>query len=466
MRRISWIAALLLVACAPDIPPLGDPGVVPPETFAEAAGAARSWPDPLWWRGFGSPELDRLMTEALVGNVDIATAIARLRQADARARIAGAPLLPSLQASAGSGFTRATTGNGVLGDAASTRESYDLGLGAAWELDLWGGNRASLLAARQAVAASRYDQAAVDLTVTASVAQTYFQLLSLRDRLRIAEANLANAERVLALVQLQVANGAASPLDLAQQRTQVANQRAGLPPLRQQERQAADALALLLGRTLAGFDVEARSLAAVKAIPVRAGLPSGLLERRPDLQAAEARLAAAAADVGAARAALYPSISLTLDAGVASDALRSLLDSGNLVNLAFSVVAPIFEGGRLEGQVALSEAQEIELLQAYRGTILQAFADVEDALAAARSTAERERALGAAQAEARRAFSLAETQYRNGAIGLLDLLDAQRTLFATDDSLAGARFDSLASLVALYRALGGGWVRAGRPATS
>lgn len=438
-----------------------------PARFAEADGeAAPDWPDAGWWQAFRSGELDRLIADALDANVDLRVAAARLRQADAQVRVAGSSLLPSLDASAGGGRTRSSREVDGFGRVVTTSSGYDAGLDAAWELDLWGGNRAALAAARASAEADRLDRDAVSLTVAASVAETYFNVLSLRDRLRIARANLDNARRVLALVEVRVENGAGSALDLARQRTQVASQAAGLPALEQEERQTVGALALLLGRPLDGFGVAGRSLGEVEPARVVAGVPSGLLRRRPDLGAAEARLAAAAADVRAARAALLPSIGLTTRAGYESDALRQLLSQGNVVSLAASILAPIFDGGRLRAQVALSEAQRLELLEDYRGIVLEAFADVEDALAAVRGTREREAGLDTAATEARRAFALAETQYRAGAIDLFELLDAQRTLFSAEDALAGARLDRLAGLVALYRALGGGWTgeAAGVPA--
>jgi NodT family efflux transporter outer membrane factor (OMF) lipoprotein len=372
-------------------------------------------------------------------------------------RIAGASLLPTVQADAGAGATRTSSQARPLGGGASIGESYDAGLSAAWEVDLWGQNRAALAAARASAAADLFDREAVALTVASGVADTYFQVLSARDRLRIAQANVDNAGRVLELVEVRVANGAATPLELAQQRTQLATQSATIPRLQQQERQAVNALALLLAHPLPGFAVEAQSLGQLQPVPVLAGLPSELLQRRPDIAAAEARLDAAAADITAARVALYPSLDLTASAGVESDTLRAILSRGNVISIGLSALAPIFEGGRLRAQVQLSEAQRLELLETYRGTVLEALADVEDALTAVRRTREREAALTTAVTEARRAFALAETQYRAGAIGLLELLDTQRTLFSAEDSLASARFDHLSGLADLYRALGGGW---------
>lgn len=445
--------ALLLAACASTGDEATPPEIAVPSRFAEADTAPGSFPDKEWWLGFGSSELDRLVVEALRDNADLRAAEARLRQADAQVRIAGAALLPSLDAGAGATRTRSAQ-NSVAGTRLS--DSFDVGFVASWELDVWGGNRAFLAATEASGVAVRRDRDALALTTASTVAETYFQVLSLRDRLRLGRANLDNARRVLALVEVRVANGAASALDLAQQRAQLASQEASLQSLVQQERQTVNGLALLLGRPLDGFAAEEQSLRSVKPVAVIAGIPSELLLRRPDLGAAEARLQAASADVEAARAALYPSFNLTARAGNASDRLADLLD-GNVVSLSLSILAPIFDGGRLRGQVELSEAQQQELLESYRGTVLRAFADAEDALIIVRYAREREAALQTAATEARRAFALAEAQYRGGAIDLLALLDAQRTLFSADDALAGAKLDRLLGLVALYRALGGGW---------
>jgi NodT family efflux transporter outer membrane factor (OMF) lipoprotein len=458
MTRCGWRAAgllkaLLLAACATDGESALAPEVDVPGRFAGAEEAPAAFPDRAWWQGFGSAELDRFVTEALLANSDLRAAETRLRQADAQIRIAGAALLPTLDAGGGATRTRSAQNS-----AAGTRlsDSFDIGLTAAWELDLSGGNRAFLAASEALGIATRRDRDALALSVASAVAESYFQTLSLRDRLDLALANLDNAQRVLELVEVRVANGAASALELAQQRTQVANQSAALPALVQQERQTVNALALLLGRPLDGFGVEGQELRSVTPVPVVAGMPSELLRRRPDIAAAEARLEAAAADIEAARAALYPSIGLTARAGNASDRLVDLLD-GNFVSVGVSILAPIFAGGRLRAQVDLSEAQQQELLESYRGTVLAALADAEDALIAVRYAREREAALSIAAAEAQRAFTLAEAQYRGGFIDLLSLLDAQRALFAADEALAVARLDRLLALVALYRALGGGW---------
>jgi NodT family efflux transporter outer membrane factor (OMF) lipoprotein len=253
-------------------------------------------------------------------------------------------------------------------------------------------------------------------------------------------------------------NGAVSPLDVARQEATVLSQRAALLPLEQAERQTLAALAVLVGRLPQGFAVRALGLSDLAVPSISAGLPADLLVRRPDLSAAEAQLMAANADLAAARGALLPSIQLTGSAGVASGALLAFLGGPTTsVALAASVLQPIFDGGRLRGNVSIAESRERELVETYRKAILSAFADVEGALAAASRLAQREALQAQVQDRAREALRLAEVRYREGADDLLSVLDAQRTLFDAQDQLALIRLDRLEAAVSLYKALGGGW---------
>jgi NodT family efflux transporter outer membrane factor (OMF) lipoprotein len=298
------------------------------------------------------------------------------------------------------------------------------------------------------------------LTVLSGVASTYFQTVQLRERLAVARRNLANAEEVLRVVRARVENGAASPLDLAQQRTVVAGQRASIPPLQAQAQQAEHALAILLGSVPAVTDIAGASVMALSPPAVTPGLPSELLIRRPDIQTAEAQLLAANAQIGVARAAFFPSIALTADGGYASATLGNLFQPSSLfAAVAASVVQPIFSGGRLEGGLDLAKARHQELIANYRKAVISAFADVEDALVAIRRTAEQEELQADALEQARLAYTLAETRYRAGAVDLLAVLDAQRTLFQAEDQLVQIRSARLQAAVDMFTALGGGWQR-------
>ena len=449
MKKIFLaLIALSMVGCA-TTQPMPSPAVETPKAWneAEAQGEARISAD--WWQAFGSDELKALVAQALAGSPDLAIATERVRQAEAQVRMAGASLFPALNAGHDSRISK-SEGN--------TGKSSSAALSASYEVDLWGGNAAGKRGAEAALRASEFDREAARLTLIAGVATAYFEVLSLRGRLEVARENLAIAERVFNLVSVRARNGAVSPLDVARQEAAVLSQRAALLPLEQQERQTLAALAILLGRVPEGFALQARSLSPLAVPSISPGLPAELLVRRPDLAAAEAQLAAANADLSAARAALLPSIQLTGSAGVASGALLAVAGGPtSALSLAASVLAPIFDGGRRRGQVALAESRERELVEGYRKAILASFADVETALAAASRLAQRETLQSQVQERAREALRLAEVRYREGADDLLSVLDAQRTLFDAQDQLAQTRLARLEAAVSLYKALGGGW---------
>ncbi len=314
------------------------------------------------------------------------------------------------------------------------------------------------MAAEASLQANRYDRETVALTVTSGIVSTYLQVLSLRDRLEIAQQNVANAERVLNLVGAQSRAGAASPLDLARQRSAVAGQKAVIPDLMQQEREAQTALAILLGRAPQTFRVNEPGLAKILLPQVTPGLPSELLSRRPDIRHAEAQLAAANANVAVARAALFPSIRLTGSAGGQSNALLSLFNGPNmLVNLGAGLVAPIFDAGRLSSQRDLAIAQKQELVQVYRSTVINALSEVDTALGQIRSLDEQSKLKNTEMEQARFAFELSEIRYRSGAEDLMTVLDTQRSLSEVQNELGQIKLKRLKATVSLYKALGGGW---------
>src|SRR5450759_3431705 len=257
---------------------------------------------------------------------------------------------------------------------------------------------------------------------------------------------------------MRARNGAVSALDLARQQAAVLTQRAAIPPLELQQRQTLFALAILLGRAPEGFDTAASAVTGLAVPRVAPGLPAQLLVRRPDVASAEAQLAAANANVAAARAALLPGIGLTGSAGLASDVLLNFLN-GPTATLAIgaSLLQPIFDGGRLRAQVDVVASRERELVENYRKAVLAALSDVESALAAGGRTAEQELLQEKVVEQARLALRLAEIRYREGADDLLTVLDAQRTLFQAEDQLAQIRLSRLQASVGLFKALGGAW---------
>jgi outer membrane protein, multidrug efflux system len=426
-----------------------------PGAWRESSSAdAAAWPSVDWWRGFGSPQLDDYIAEARRANYDLAAAVARVREADALATIAGAALLPAVGGNVTAVRERALSSGGAY----STATLYSPQLTASYAIDFWGKNRAAQTAAVAAAAASRHDRATVELTVMTSVALTYFQSVELRDRLTVAQSNLTNAETVLRGLNLLLKAGIATALDVAQQETTVSTLSAAIPPLEQQLRQTTNALAILVGRPPEALDIPAGTLDGLSFPAVSPGLPSELLARRPDVAEAEAQLVSANANIAVARASFFPSIQLTASGGFASSALSTLLRSSSRVfSIGADLAQPIFDGGILRGQYAFSKARYDELVANYRKAVLSAFGNVEDSLVAVQQTVEQVRRQETAAAKARRAHDIAQAQLHSGTVSILTVLNTETALYSAQDALVQARFSHLQALVGLFGALGGGW---------
>jgi len=436
-----------------------EPGLDIPQAYDRASKdperAEAALPPLDWWRSFRSRELTELIEEARAANLDIAVAVARIVQADAQSRIAGAALLPSLTGNGQALRTKSSESAGGGG------KSNDLtaSLKASYELDFWGKNRSALRNYEELAVASRYDREVVGLTTMTQTANSYFQVLAAQDRLRVANENLTSATRVLNLIQQRLNAGTASALDTAQQEALVANVRASIPPLEQTLVQYRTALALLIARPPEHVKVVGGSLRSIAYPRVTPGLPSELLTQRPDIREAEAKLAAANANVENARAQMLPSITLTGEGGYESGLLKTLFRPESMFfNLAAGLTQPIFDGGNLQGNLDLRKGQQDELLQTYRKTVISAFVDVEQALDGIRQTALREKLLRDAVTSSRRAFDISEQRLREGTVDLVTVLQTQQTLFTAEDNLAQARLAHVQAMVSLYSALGGGWL--------
>ncbi len=465
LRSTSLTALVLgLAACTTPPPQALHPGDLPPAftapTTAETANAP-VWPGLAWWDGFNAPELPPLEKTALQENLDLLAAAARVDQAHAQTGIAGSALFPSLSGSAQAsrnGTDRPIQINPVTGTVTKgTTNSYTVGGQASYEVDLWGLNRDQLRAAEHSEFAARYAEQTVRLTITSDVANTYLQVLALRQRITIAKQNIAAAERILAITEAKVQNGVSSNLELAQQRAQVAGEEAAIPALEEQEREARYALAILLGRAPEGFDVTEVKLDGIVAPAVRAGLPTELLERRPDVAQAEASLLAAHANVDAARAAFFPHLDLS------ADITQAFNPSTLAWSIGASLLQSIFDGGNLASRSDLAKAQQMELLVTYRKTVFSALSDTESAMGQVTSFQEQERLVTVQEQNAAEAYRIAELQYREGVTDLLNVLQTQQTLFGAQDSLIQIRLARLQAGVSLYRALGGGWTVATDP---
>lgn len=454
---LSALSLALLAGCS-----VGDdyvrPETPPPARWSNADRNA-PWPSAEWWRSFGSARLDELMARAREANFDLAAATARVRQADAQLGIAGASLLPSLSASVSETRARSSqaASSTTLTKARHTTTSSAT-LTASYELDFWGKNAAGVDAAAAAAEASRFDLQTAILTAQSGVATTYFEILGLQERIRLARDAVANAESILAVYADRQRAGTASSLDVAQQESVVAIQRAVLPPLERQMRQDFNALAILTGRLPEDFSLSPESLDRMAVPAPGPGLPSELLTRRPDVQSAEASLRGANADIAAARAAWFPAIALTGQGGFQSlDLLKMMTAQSLLWSVAASATQTIFDGGKISGTVEQKRARFEELAQTYRKAVASAFSDVENALIAAEQATREVEAQQVSEATARRAFEIAQEQLRAGIVDITTVLNTQKTLFSTQDSLAQARLTRLQAMVGLYKALGGGW---------
>ena len=456
--RLGALATLLLcVACGCAAEKPVQPPQLAPTAFEHAAASpGASWPAQDWYRGFGSDELDALVDFAASNNTDLAGAQQRVVQADARARQAGATILPSVAGNANGNYLAGHSEQG-----SGHELDWFAMLSASYEVDFWGKNRATANAARLEAGASRAERDTVALTLLGGVANQYFQVLALRERLTLARSNRDAAQKILDVVQARFNAGVAGPTELAAQQAALDRAQIAIADLEQLEMEARAALALLLGRVPENFEIAGQSLDPLREPVVAPGLPSELLVRRPDVAAAEASLRSSSANVVAARAAMFPSLALTAGAGVQNPALPATVLTipgvGPSFELGANLTQPIFNHGRLSAQRDEAAARERELLAAYRAAIIAALVDVENALGTLQHLdATREFEKGSL-AESEHAFEGARLRYQRGAGDFLTLLETQRTLYAARDQFTLYKLARLQALVALCKALGGGW---------
>ncbi|WP_187387707.1 efflux transporter outer membrane subunit [Bradyrhizobium sp.] len=460
-RAARWAAVACLAASSgacvltQDLP---DPALDVPAQY-KYAGKPDAPPSLDWWRGFRSAELTQLVEEAQTVNLDIAAAVSRIVQADAQARQAGAALLPSLSGGGSETYSR-TSGSSASGLSIGGREvvNYSASLSASYQLDFWGQNRDALQSAEETANANRFDRDVVALTTLAGVANAYFQVLASQDRLRTAQSNIASAQRILDAIRERRKAGTGTDLDVAQQESVVANQKALVPPLRQTLDQNVNALAVLVSRPPESVRVLGGTLNKIAIPRVTPGLPSELLTQRPDIRRQEAQLASATANIGNARAQFFPTIQLTGNGGYQSSALVSLFQPhAAFFQLVGSATQPIFDGGKILGNFEFAKARQDELLQTYRKTIIQSFADVDNALYSIKQTTIKLQLQRDVVTSSKRAFDLAEQQLRAGTADIVTVLNVQQTLFQAEDALWQAQLARLLAIVSLYQALGGGW---------
>jgi multidrug efflux system outer membrane protein len=395
-----------------------------------------------FWQELGSADLNRLIDNALAQNLDLEAALHRIEQARAQAKVSAAPLYPTINASGSASQT--------FQDPKNTQSVHGGG-SISYEVDLWGKNRNAAKSADYRLDASQFDREALRLVVTSDATNFYAQILSLNDRIRIAESNLKNAEDILRITEARFSEGSVSGLEVSQQRVAVNNLRTAVASLIEQRSTTANALAILLGLAPQNFTAPTAKLASLSMPQVNLTPPATLLTARPDIQSAEAGLLAANADIGVARAAFFPSLTLGLDTAISAGFGGP---AAAATQIASSLLASIFTGGKLSGDLENVTARQKELAAQYQKTVLTAFQEVEDALAALKSSNDRAVLARATVTESQNAYDIAKARFDAGAVDYLNLLDTQRSLYQAQDSQIAIDQEQLAAFVQLRKALG------------
>jgi NodT family efflux transporter outer membrane factor (OMF) lipoprotein len=463
-RLGPWLLAALLAGCTvgPDYHP--PKTAVPPKWVSPQAGGPTNAgaPEAAWWKAFHDAELESLLRRAAESNLDLHAAVARVREARAAARVVSAAFWPSADVAASyarerysaTGFPPFPPGVPVSADV------YQAGFDAAWEVDVFGGTRRAVEAARANVAAAEFGRRNVLITVLAEVARDYVDARAYQRRLAVATANISAQAELLDLTRDRFTHGLTGELDVQQADALLASTRAQAPRFESGFRAAVYQLGLLLGQPPGALLEELTNAAPIPAAPpeVPLGLPADLVLRRPDVQQAQRRLAAATALVGAATAELFPKFSLTGMAGLQSISAGDWFSAGSRFWSAGPTVQwRIFDAGRIRANIRVQDARAAAALAAYEQSMLAAFTDVETALTAYAKEQTRRQALDHAAQANQQAVALATDLYRHGLADFLRVLEAQRSLYQSQDALIQSERAVSANLIALYKALGGGW---------
>ncbi len=452
-RHAALLLALLLPAGCTVGPDYVRPDVATPANWRVPPQEATAIADLQWWRAFDDPVLDALVAEALANNHDLRIAVARVEEYAAWLGITRSQAFP--QIGYGAGASRRDAGSNVPGGTGGDLFEATLNLG--WEIDIWGRIRRASEAARADLLAAEANRHAVILSLAAAVATGYVQLRNLDRQLAIARETVKSRSESVRLFEIKFKGGVISALELAQVRSEYEQAAVRVPALERQIALQENALSVLLGRNPGPIERGAPAT-GLNLPPVPAGLPSDLLVRRPDIQAAEQNLIAANARIGVARARYLPTFSLTGLFGQASPELGTLFDSAsNHWSIGAGLLGPLFTGGRVRSEVAVSEAVQRQALENYLKTIQTALREVDDALV---SVTKRRAELAARgrQVKALRTYAeKARARYDEGYVSYIEVLDAERRLFDAELLEVQARADLYAALVSLYKAMGGGW---------
>lgn len=459
MRRLLVsLAAMALSACALG-PDYARPEIEVPATFGDAAAstAPGSIADQGWWDLYRDPELNRLIDVALQNNLDLRAAVARVDQARAVLGSTGLTLLPQIAVTGGVERSKSAIDATAGGDRIGTTRTARVGL--SWELDLWGRLRREDEAVSAELLAAEYARRGVLVSLVSDVATAWFRLASLEEQLQVTRATLTTREEFLKLTRAQSERGVVSGLDVASAQAQLAQARANIPEFERQVAITEHALSLLLGRNPESFAHGNLATASAMSPEIPEGLPSKLLERRPDILEAEQGLVAANARIGVAKAALFPSISLTAGYGSLSGDMADLFSRGaETWSIGVDLLQPLLDADRNLYRVDLADARRAEALAVYERAVRNGFREVADALVTRQKLAEVERSQNELVEAQQRAEEIATARYKVGYSSYFDVINSDRDLFNAKLARSSARLNARLATVDLYRALGGGWI--------
>jgi multidrug efflux system outer membrane protein len=452
----SLVYLVLLSGCKTVGPDYVRPQLLVPEKYSESTDQTQSKVSNTWWTQYQDSLLNNLVVKALQSNSNIKLSAARIEEANSAANEIGAATFPQVDLNAGASRSRVTElgGNPVI---TNPRSNYKAQLGTSFEIDFWGKLSRSKESARAQVLSSRYAKDTVALTLSGLVVTNYLTLRSLDLQIEITQNNIKSRETSLSLTKRRLDGGVASALDVYQAEVASANLKAQLVELTRLRSLSLHQLAILTGDLSLNI-----TIADIQSLPVPptppAGLPSSLLEARPDVAQAEQQMIAANANIGVAKAALYPTISLTAGLGGESLELSNILKSAARIwSGGVSLYLPIFDSGKVNSKIDQASAKQKQALASYEGVVQNAFTEVNDALVNLRQNTERENVLNSSQIAAKKALEVAENRYKSGYSAYLEVLDAQRVYNDSALSYAQSSQARLVSSVGLFKALGGGW---------
>jgi multidrug efflux system outer membrane protein len=457
MKRLLLLLPVGLTACTVG-PDYERPAVDSPEEWREGLKGSASLADTPWWELYKDEALVAMIKSALEANPDVLLAMERVTEARARAGFVRADLYPRLDAGASAGASKASEEAVPVPLRDPNYQHYEIFGALTWELDLWGRIRRGVEAAEAEILAAEEGRKAVVVSVVGEVARAYLELRDLDARIELSRATVTSRREYVELAEARFRGGVTSELDFRQSQAELARTQSILADLERLDREKENELSILLGRA-PGARPRGLGLEAMPMPPaVPAGLPSQLLERRPDLRAAEQLLVSANARIGEAKALMYPTISLTVVGGFQSTDMSNFIkSSASFWDVIGGLSAPIWDWGKNRSRVEEVESRSRQAVIQYQAAIRQAFREVEDALVAISRTGEKRRAMDARVEAQRQVLSLAETRYRGGVSPYLEVLDAQRELFDSELERVATIGEQLTSVVRLYRALGGGW---------